>query len=143
MTEDLERELARDLGSLGDRLADEKFTTELYRGLANRTWRKADGPDGHIVLSWRRADEVVNGLRERAGHERLALAQTGGEGEVSATVDGELRALGWTHAPLNLGRHDERHVEDPASPPPDDDPAKRRDDSVAHAEAERNRSRTL
>src|SRR4051794_33460806 len=111
MTDDaleLEQELARDLGTLGERLRDEEFTTELYRALTNRIWRK-QGSAGHVSLSWRRAEEIIDGVRERAGYERLALAQSGGEGEVSGAVGSELRDRGWTHAPLNTGRHDDGH----------------------------------
>lgn len=51
-TEDLERELVADLATLEERLADERFCSDLYRALAGRLWRKDAGPDGHVSLSW-------------------------------------------------------------------------------------------
>jgi hypothetical protein len=120
-TGDIERALARDLDQLGDRLLDEEFSTELYRALANRRWRKDGGPDGAVSLSWSRAEELVNDLRARRGREPLELAQTGGEGELSDTVEGELGRIGWRSEPLNTARHDEAHAAQPAeSPPPAD-----------------------
>jgi hypothetical protein len=151
MTEatDLERTLVRDLESLGDRLADEEFCTELYRALTNRVWRRSGGPDGHVSLSWREAEEIVNELRRAAGREALELAQTGGEGEVSATVGAELERLGWTSQPLNTGRHDDAHVEQAKSPPPADQGDRdapvedsRGWEREAHREAEEARLRT-
>lgn len=117
-TEDLERELVADLGMLDERLADERFSSDLYRGLASRMWRKDGGPDGHVSLSWGRAEEIVNELRRRGAHDPLTLAQTGGEGEVSGAVEEELDRLGWHSTPLNPERHDPAHVARPDSPPP-------------------------
>ncbi len=117
-TEELERVLTADLATLGDRFADELFSTELYRALASRLWRKDGGPDGHVSLSWGRAEELVNALRERHGQDRLILTQTGGEGEMSDLVEGELDRLGWHSTPLNPERHDPAHATRPASPPP-------------------------
>ena len=144
---ELERELAEDLAALGDRFADEEFSTELYRALANNTWRKDDdGPSGHVSFSWSRAEWIVNELRAQLGEGALTLAQTGGEGEVSDLVRDELSRLGWTSRPLNTSRHDDAHVDQPESPPPaeqgerfapveDSDEWRRR----AHTEAERSR----
>jgi hypothetical protein len=117
-TETLERELVRDLHALEERFADDEFASELYRALTNRIWRKQDGPDGHVSLSWGRAEEIVNELRARVGAEPLELAQTGGEGEVSRVVGEELGRLGWSSTPLNTGRHDPEHAAKPESPPP-------------------------
>ena len=116
----LERELANDLAALGERFADEEFSTELYRALTNNVWRKRGGPDGHVSFSWSRAEELVNGLRAHAGQPPLTLAQTGGEGEISDLVEEELSRIGWTARPLNTGRRDDRHLDSPASPPPSD-----------------------
>jgi hypothetical protein len=117
--ETLERELVRDLASLGDRIArDEEFCADLYRGLANNRWRKEGGPDGHVFVSWKRAEELVNDVRIRQGEEPLALAQTGGEGEISDLVRDELRRLGWRPEPLDTGEHDPAHMTQPESPPP-------------------------
>jgi hypothetical protein len=116
--DDLERELVRDLFPLRHRLREDWFAKELYQGLSNTAWRKAGGPDGHLSLSWSRAERIVNELREREGDPPLDLAQTGGEGEVSDTVGEELAGLGWSAAPLDTGRHDDAHVDDPGDPPP-------------------------
>jgi hypothetical protein len=147
-TEELERELAADVGTLDDRLVDEEFATELYRALAGRMWRKDGGPEGHVSFSWGRAEELVNDLRGRVGEPALTLAQTGGEGELSGLVAGELGRLGWQSTPLNPERRDPGHVERPASPPPRGDgaahaPAEdpRGWEREAHAEAERRRRR--
>ena len=109
-TQPLEQTLSHDLESLGERLADDSFAEELYRALTNTTWRKHRGPEGHLSLSWNRAERLVNGLRERARQRALTLAQTGGEGEVSADAGEELRRLGWTSQPLNTSREDPEHV---------------------------------
>ncbi len=109
-TQPLEQTLSHDLESLGERLADDSFAEELYRALTNTTWRKQDGPDGHVSLSWTHAERLINGLRERAGDAALTLAQTGGEGEVSGDAGQELRRLGWTSQPLNTSREDPDHV---------------------------------
>lgn len=124
---ELERELADDLATLGERFLDHEFCAELYRALASRTWRKDGGPDGHLALSWSRAEAVVNGLRAIHDREPLELAQTGGEGEVSRLVGDELARLGWSSQELNTSRHDPRHTDQPESPPP----AKQGDGSVA------------
>ncbi len=79
----LERELANDLSTLGERFADEEFSTELYRALTNNVWRKAGGPDGHVSFSWGRAEQLVNDLRAHLDQAPLTLAQTCGEGDVS------------------------------------------------------------
>src|SRR5919107_2527471 len=85
-THALERELVRDLGELRDDLGEDAFARELYRGLASRRLTRLGNADGALSLSWRRAEEIVNGLRERAGAEALTLAQTGGEGDLSDRV---------------------------------------------------------
>lgn len=115
----LERELVEDLASLEERFADEEFSTELYRALTNNAWHKDDdGPDGHLSLSWGRAEEIVNELRARGGQSSLALAQTGREGEISDLVVEELARLGWRARALNTSRHDSEHLSQPEAPPP-------------------------
>ena len=108
-TETLESQLLRDLHELSERFSDDRFCTELYRGLTNRMLSKDSEPDGHLVLSWNRAAEFVNELRARERHEPLPLAQSGGEGVISETVLDELTARGWETRPLNTVRRDERH----------------------------------
>ena len=114
----LERELGRDLSTLRERFADEEFSTKLYRALTNNVWRKRGGLAGHVSFSWGRAEQLVNELRAPLGQAPLALAQTGGEGEVSELVADELGGLGWSARPLNTSRHDDRHPDQPESAPP-------------------------
>jgi hypothetical protein len=144
----LERQLATDLTLLGDRFVDGEFCTELYRALAGCAL-SSDAHPGHVSLSWRRAEDLVNTLREGAGREPMTLAQTGGEGDVSSTVAGELRELGWTARPRDPSRHDDAHVGSPADPPPAGhgerrapvDPAEANWEQRAHADAEAERRR--
>ena len=138
--ETLESELRRDLAKLGDRFADEKFSTELYRALTNNAWHK-DGHQGHVALSWRRAEEIVNELRGDHHAEPLTLAQTGGEGEVAGTVAGELAGIGWRSHPLNTGRHDDAHVSQPEESPPPQDATAPEWEREAHEEADQAQSR--
>jgi hypothetical protein len=116
-TDTLERILREDLASLGDRLVDEEFSTELYRALGGRVWRKDNLP-GRISLSWSRAEDLVNELRDERGRPALTLAQTGGEGELSPAVEEELGRLGWRSEPLNTDRHDPTHEWQPAEREP-------------------------
>ncbi len=146
--EALEDELRDDLAELEQRFADEEFSSELYRALASNEWRRQDA-EGHVALSWSRAEELVNELRARVGYPPLALAQTGREGEVSDLVADELDRLGWRVRPLDTSTHDPDHLASAESPPPkgtgermapvDDSDAWERE---AHAEAEKNRRRT-
>jgi hypothetical protein len=117
MTEmtDPERRLLDDLETLAARAADESFATGLYRALARNVWRR-DGDE--LSPSFQRAEWLVNQWRERHGQAPLDLGQTGGEGDVDRTVDQELARLGWTHRPLNTGRHESSHEGVPESPPP-------------------------
>ena len=118
-TEELERRLTSDLATLGERLADEQFCSDLYRALAGNALSPAgDGQSGRLALSWRRSEDIVNDLRERAGRERMTLAQTGGEGDVSSTVSGELGRLGWTLRARDTSEHDDAHLASAADPPP-------------------------
>ena len=111
-TDAFERELTQDLNRIADMTADDSFYEELYRGLAGVRWSR-DG--GHVSLSWKRAEEVVNALRARHGHDPLTLAQTGGEGVVSDRVARALDA--WSASPLDPGHHDPAHVDSPRDAP--------------------------
>ena len=111
-TDAFERELTQDLNRIADMTADDSFYEELYRGLAGVRWSR-DG--GHVSLSWKRAEEVVNALRARHGHDPLTLAQTGGEGEVSDRVARALDA--WSASPLDPDHHDPAHVDSPRDAP--------------------------
>jgi hypothetical protein len=106
----LETALAEDLRQLADRFRDDQLSGELYRALTNRRWRKDGGPEGAVSLSWSRAEELVNDLRDRSGAQPLELAQTGGEGDLSDLVRDELGAIGWRSKPLDTSRHDDSHV---------------------------------
>jgi hypothetical protein len=112
-TDAVERELTQDLNRIGDMTADDSFYEELYRGLAGVRWSR-DGE--HLSLSWKRAEEVVNTLRARHGHDPLTLAQTGGEGEVSDRVARALDA--WSPSPMNPDEHDPAHVDSPRDAAP-------------------------
>ena len=138
--EELLDALRADLRRLDQRLDDADFAGQLYRGLANRTWRRDGAGDGtHVALSWKRAEELINQLRGERGHDELTLAQTGGEGEVSGAVTEELTRLGWRSQPLNTDRDDPAHVEsarDEPRTPPNEGLMEE-----AHAEAEQERFR--
>jgi hypothetical protein len=83
---------------------------------SRRSQHEAGG--GPVSLSWQRAEEVVNLLRERVGEPRLGLAQTGGEGDLSEDVRRELEARGWRSEPLDTRHEQARHVGEPHGPPP-------------------------
>jgi hypothetical protein len=90
------------------------------RGAGTRSALSKADRSGQVSLSWQRAEDTVNALRGDSGREPLELAQSGGEGEVSATVAGELRGLGWQARPRNTSRHDDAHVGSPRDAPPAD-----------------------
>jgi hypothetical protein len=94
--EALERELADDLQTLGDLLRDESIYPELYKSLAGVPWVHVGG---HVALSWKRTEEILNAVRATHDLPRLRLARSGGEGELSARVVDALAPLGW--APAN------------------------------------------
>jgi hypothetical protein len=104
--EGLERHLARDLDEVGERFPDVEFSTQLYRALANNRWTKQDELDGSVALSWSRAEDLVNELRERRGAESLVLAQTGGEGEIGDLARDVLERTGWRADPLDTSEND-------------------------------------
>jgi hypothetical protein len=123
-----EHRLLHDLSSLEERFADEKFAAEVYRALTERRWYRPGEPEMTVALSWRRAAEVVNGLRRDVGKDELPLFQSGREGELSNTVRDELGRLGWESEPLDTSRHDEAHVTDPPSAPPPETGARQKRD---------------
>jgi hypothetical protein len=136
-TEELERHLLNDLQTLGDLVTDESFHRELYRALAGPRWF-LDGEEGaHLTFSWKRAEEAVNTLRAEHGHAPLALAQTGGEGQVTGRVADALDPLGWHARPAANG-HDDHHVDaEPERPPAGGEPPEWRREADAEAEANR------
>lgn len=116
--EGLERHLARDLDQVGGRFTDVEFCTQLYRALANNRWRKAEGLDGSLALSWSRAERLVNELRQRRGAEALVLAQTGREGEIGELARDVLERTGWRAEPLDTSENDPAHAGEPSESPP-------------------------
>jgi hypothetical protein len=144
----LERELADDLAATGDALADDSFSRELYRTITNARLSKRDF-DGHVSLSWKRAEDLVNAVRRSAGLEPLALEHSGDEGEATARVEQALADLGWKRSDLNTSRHDDAHLDSARHPPPADtgerlapvDPESARWEERAHEQADRERLR--
>ena len=120
----LEARLAGDVAGLGDRLLDDNFCADLYRALAGRRWTRA-GDQGAVAPSWSRAEQIVNGARERAGREPLVLAQTGGEGRLAHTVEQELGGLGWSSEPRDTSERDDVHAPQPAPGAPPGDAGER------------------
>jgi hypothetical protein len=119
-TTTLERLLLDDLDVEGERAADEKFCTELYRALTRILWRNDRDADGQLSPSFGRAEWLVNEWRARRGAEPLPLAQTGGEGDVSATVEEVLGRFGWSRKALQTDRDHPAHLGLDSSPPPPD-----------------------
>jgi hypothetical protein len=108
--ETVELHLRRDLRELeGEPFADEAFCAEVYRALASTHWSQAD-LDGAVSFSWKRAEDLVDEIRREKGLEPLALARSGGEGEVSPRIDRVLAAEGWSHRPVDTSTHDPTHV---------------------------------
>jgi hypothetical protein len=117
-TGSLERALAGDLATLGDRLGDDRLVHDLYRALAGTALSKR-GETGHVSLSWSRAAEILNTVRAEQGVAELdGLPQSGGEGEVSPRAQEALSELGWTVRQESHDRADPAHTDNPASPPP-------------------------
>ena len=143
-TDEVERRLVRDLGERREELGDDSFVGELYRGLAGNALSREDDPEARVALSWRRAEELINGLREREGHAPLTLAQTGGEGELSRRVGQMLNELGWRARSLDTSQHDSSHSAEPSSPPPpgqgERDAPSNQDEVWREARAEADRS---
>jgi hypothetical protein len=139
-SEGLERQLINDIQTLGDMVTDESFYSELYRALANVQWHRS-GEGGHVTLSWKRAEELINDARAQHDREPLTLAQTGGEGEVSDRVGEALAGLGWSPRPLDTGTRDDSHAESRSEAPPRDDGEPPEWERQAHAEADEERRR--
>jgi hypothetical protein len=141
--EALERTLIEDLERLGDRRAhDEKLMIDLYRALAGTSLSK-HGAQGHLILSWARAAEVVDVVRVKHGKTPLeGLEASGGEGEISQRAREALQAIGWDAQPIPHDRADPHHLSRPESPPRrrPEPPEWRRE---AEREAERERLRRL
>ena len=114
--------LQTDMQRLEDHMRDEKFTTELYRALANNVWTK-DGESA--ALSWKRAEELINAVRRGLGEPSLTLAETGGEGTVDRSIREAFEPLGWQIDPLDTSREDPAHLGSPEDPPPDEAALKR------------------
>ena len=114
-TDQLERRLARDLESLAERLADDRLVTDLYAALAGCALHPHDG-EGRLAVSWRRAEELLNGARETQGARPLeGLAQSGTEGTVSDRARETLEGLGWDIRPrVTSGAQDPGHTGSPA-----------------------------
>jgi hypothetical protein len=112
----LETQLVDDLRSLGPRLEDDRFATDLYRALTRTRWSRFDR-DGSVSISFARAAGVLDWLRQERGAARLELEQTGGEGEVSHRVDDVLRELGWRVNDLDTESDDDRHLTVPEREP--------------------------
>jgi hypothetical protein len=147
-TTTLERLALDDLDVEGERAADEKFCTELYRALTRSVWRNDRDSEGQLSPSFARAEWLVNEWRARHGHGPLTLAQTGGEGEVSATVEEVLGRSGWSRRELDTDRDHPAHLGLDASPPPPDHgermapvPSSEEQDRQAHEAAEAERER--
>jgi hypothetical protein len=147
-TTTLERMLLDDLDVEGERAADEKFCTELYRALTQSVWRNDRDPEGQLSPSFGRAEWLVNEWRARRGAEPLTLAQTGGEGDVSGTVEEVLGRLGWSRRPLATDRDHPAHLGLDESPPPPDHgermapvPSSEEQEREAHAAADAERER--
>ena len=117
-TETPERALVEDLRDIGPALDDDRLGRDLYRALASRALSKR-GTEGHVALSWKRAEEVVNAARRLNGYDSIeGLAGSGGEGEVSHRAQGALDAIGWVSQPENTGRNDPRHRSSHEHAPP-------------------------
>jgi hypothetical protein len=78
----------------------------------------------------------------------VTLAQTGGEGEVSRTVEEVLGRFGWTHRELDTDRDDPAHLGLDESPPPPGQgermaavPSSEEQEREAHEAAEAERER--
>src|SRR4051794_20452049 len=95
----LEHVLEADLDTLFAGLADDWSSVELYRALSQTRLVKADGPDGQLSLSAKRADALVNASRERSGKTPLEFPLSGGEGEISERAAEMLASIGWTARP--------------------------------------------
>jgi hypothetical protein len=133
-----EAALRRDLRTLAPLAGEDWFARELYHSLASRRWRH-EQTGGVVAPSWREAERLVNEARAGEGVPSLELAQRGGEGELSDTVDRALRERGWTSEPLDAGHYDDAHAD--ASELQHFTPAGTEWERRAHEEARRERLR--
>ena len=108
--EALEQALAADLRSLADDLLNDNQAREVYNALTRTRWSRGDGA---VALSFTAAEELVNELRDELGQPPLALAQSGGEGDVEDWVHEALAEYGWAPEPLDTSHHDDAHLESP------------------------------
>src|SRR4051812_50085944 len=92
-TTTLERLLLDDLDVEGERAADEKFCTELYRALARSVWRNDRDPEGRLSPSFARAEWLVNEWRGRPGGGPPAPPPTRGGGGGAPAPPGGARRL--------------------------------------------------
>jgi hypothetical protein len=134
--------LLREVERLGDRVCEDWFAVELYRALAGRRWRSEDGA-GVVAMSWRRAEQVVDDLREAHRAPTLSLAQRGGEGQLSEEVDRVLRAHGWVSEQMNPDRHDPTHTDAARGLPPRPGAPPARWEQQAHRAAHQERVRKM
>ena len=143
-TEALERQLIDDLQSLGERLRhDEKLAADLYGTLAGRALAKR-GIEGHLALSWKRAEEIVNEVRTALGVGPLeGLMQSGLEGRATDRAREALESVGWEIRPRRTDEFDPAHVGEPEHPPRQEhEPPAWQREGHEGAELERHRQRT-
>src|SRR3954452_19719560 len=76
-TTTLERLLLDDLDVEGERAADERFCTALYRALTRNVWRNDRDPEGELSPSFQRAEWLL----EEGGRPRRARPAGRGAGE--------------------------------------------------------------
>jgi hypothetical protein len=136
-----ELRLLGELEALAPQVREDWFAIDLYRALAERRWHPAADPGTGVSFSWRRAEQIVDGLRSEQHAPPLALAQQGEEGRLSDDVDRALRARGWVSEPLNPDEHDPDHVDADRPPPPRPDPSPTDWEQEAHREAHQERLR--
>ena len=104
-----------DLERIRERLRDDRFAGELYRGLAGNRLSKGD----HVVpISWQRAQEIVSGLRGEVDRPPVDLYQTGGETWLTDSVSEVLEDLGWRAEQPDPGNRDPVLADAFASPRP-------------------------
>jgi hypothetical protein len=139
----LERRLLEDLGALADRLAgDERFTRDLYAALAGYALHPRDG-EGRLVLSWKRAEELISQARGALGLPPVeGLDQSGVEGRLTDRVREALESIGWELRPRPTDHQDPGHLSSDEDPPPSrTEPPQWEREAHAEAEAERHRQR--
>src|SRR3954471_5362471 len=78
-TPPLERLLLDDLDVEGERAADERFCTALYRALTRNVWRNDRDPEGELSPSFQRAEWLLDqGRARRPGPPARGWAGEGG-----------------------------------------------------------------